>query len=190
MPSSAKYRAALTVEEVLDMPENSDIDHSEVIKRAEKLPDINEESIVIPAEEHQEDIVLLSVKDDDDPDVVLKAVLYGLAEEQGSLKNLRVRKENERKDTSHISLKRGTLLKYMSETLIQRQALRGHVENDIDIRGPRFREIFKMFLETISDTFDEVKIPTEYKEMFFHALQKKLEGWEDRAEKLVKAMQP
>ena len=43
-----------------------------------------------------------------------------------------------------------------------------------------------MFLETISDSFDEVKIPLEYKEMFFSSLAKNLEGWEQKAEKIVK----
>jgi len=168
------------------MPE---VDSSKLVQSPNSLPMVEEESVVVPAQEVQDDIVILSIKEDEDTDVVLKAVLYGLAEEQLSLRDLRVKKQNEGKDTSHISVKRGTLLKYMSETLIQRQALVGSSGGDIDIRGPRFREIFKMFLETISKTFDEVRIPAEYKEMFFPALQKNLEGWEDRAEKIVKAIQ-
>ena len=74
-----------------------------------------------------------------------------------------------------ISLKRGTLLKYMSETLLQRQALMGSV-GEIDLRGPKFREIFKMLLGIVSETFDEIKAPPEYKELFFHALSKNLDG--------------
>ena len=42
-----------------------------------------------------------------------------------------------------------------------------------------------MFFQTINDTFDEVRIPSEFKEMFFQRLTKNLEGWEDRAEKIV-----
>lgn len=168
------------------MPE---VDSSKLVQSPSSLPMVEEESVVVPAQEVQDDIVILSIKEDEDTDVVLKAVLYGLAEEQLSLRELRVKKQNEGKDTSHISVKRGTLLKYMSETLIQRQAIIGTGGGDIDIRGPRFREIFKMFLETISKTFDEVRIPAEYKEMFFPALQKNLEGWEDRAEKIIKAIQ-
>jgi hypothetical protein len=45
-----------------------------------------------------------------------------------------------------------------------------------------------MFLGVISDTFDEVRIPDEYKEMFFHALSRNLEGWEDKAEKMLKKL--
>jgi hypothetical protein len=77
----------------------------------------------------------------------------------------------------------------MSETLIQKQALSGNMGN-FDLRSPKFREVFKMFLTLISDTFDEVKIPSEYREMFFHALSRNLEGWEERADKIVKAMIP
>jgi len=77
----------------------------------------------------------------------------------------------------------------MSETLLQRQALTGYT-GEMDLRGPRFREVFKMLLNIVADTFDEIKAPAEYKEMFFHALSKNLEGWEERAEKLIKAMTP
>jgi hypothetical protein len=120
-----------------------------------------------------DDEICLAIKEDDVPDQVLKTVLWGLAEEQASLKSLRKKNGKDGKDTSYISLKRGTLLKYMSETLIQKQALSGNTGN-FDLRSPKFREVFKMFLTLISDTFDEVKIPSEYREMFFHALSKNL----------------
>jgi len=150
----------------------------------EALPDM---AVTLPAEEASADPICAAVLENDVPDVVLKAVIYGFAEEQASLRNLRQKKATEGKDSSGISIRRGQLLKYMSETLIQKQALMG-MTGEIDFRGPKFREVFKMFLETISDTFDEVKIPTEFKEMFFHALSKNLEGWEVKAEKVVKKM--
>jgi len=144
---------------------------------------------VSPPEELHDDEVCIAIRDDDTPDTVLKAVLLGLAEEQSSLRKLREKRSKDDKDTSFISLKRGTLLKYMSETLLQRQALMGTV-GEIDLRGPRFREIFKMLLNIVSETFDEIKAPPEYKEMFFHALSKNLDGWEERAERIIKAMTP
>lgn len=165
--------------------ENGDI--SNVVKSPEEgaLIDVS----VNPPEEFVDDDVCLSIRDDDTPCKVLKAVLLGLAEEQASLKNLRQKKQADGKDTSFISLKRGTLLKYMSETLLQRQSMAGG-SDEMDLRGPKFREVFKMFLSVISDTFDQVKIPTEYKQMFYHALSRNLEGWEERAEKIIKAMTP
>jgi hypothetical protein len=75
----------------------------------------------------------------------------------------------------------------MSETLIQRQALIGGA-GDLDLKGPKFREIIKMFLGVIAETFEGVKIPSEYKDLFFHALGKNLEGWEIRAEKILKTV--
>lgn len=171
------------------MPELDPSDIVEVpisIEQKSSPPAPLEDTAYVPAEEMDDDMIVLSIKEDDVPDSVLKAVLGGLAEEQASLKTLRQRKQNDGKDTSHISVKRGTLLKYMSETLLQRQALSGNREGELDLRGARFREIFKMFLQIISDTFDEVKIPAEYKEFFFQALSRNLEGWEDRAEKIAK----
>jgi hypothetical protein len=147
------------------------------------LPDMT----VMSPEEVTDDQICISIKEDDIADNVLKAIVYGMAEEQASLKTLRTKRQKEGKDTSGVSLKRGMLLKYMSETMIQKQALMG-VAGDIDLHSPKFREVFKMFLETISDTFDEVKIPSEFKEMFFHALSKNLEGWENRAESAIRMM--
>ena len=147
---------------------------------------------LVPSCEHEiaNDEICLAIKEDEVPEAVLKAVLYGLAEEQASLKNLRVKRSRDPdKDYSGISLKRGMLLKSMAETELQRQALSGG-NGELDLRGPKFREIFKMFLGLISDTFDEVKIPPEYREMFFHALSRNLEGWEERADKALKAMVP
>lgn len=165
------------------------IDQSRAIEKPEKvaIPASLVEIAVTQPEELVDDEICLAIKEDELPDTVLKAVILGLAEEQLSLKQLRKRKESENKDSSYVSMKRGTLLKYMSETLIQRQTLTGYT-GELDLRGPRFREVFKMLLNTISDTFDEVKIPEEYKGMFFHALSKNLEGWEERAEKLIKKM--
>jgi hypothetical protein len=147
------------------------------------------EVTVTQPEELIDDEICLSIKEDEIPDAVLKAVILGLAEEQLSLKTLRKKKQGEGKDSSSISLRRGTLLKYMSETLLQRQALTGFT-GEMDLRGPRFREVFKMLLNIVADTFDEIKAPAEYKEMFFHALSRNLEGWEECAEKLIKAMTP
>jgi len=140
-------------------------------------------------EELADDEICIAIREDEVPDTVLKAVLWGLAEEQSSLRVLRQNKQGEGKDTSYISLKRGTLLKYMSETLLQRQALVGS-STEFDLKGPKFREVFKMLLGIISDTFEEINVPPEYKEMFFSALSKNLEGWEIRAEKVLKAMTP
>jgi hypothetical protein len=161
----------------------------DVIKDSSNLPTVLAPTD-IQAIELLDDDICVSIRDDDDADAVLKTILYGMAEEQAALKNLRQKKGREDKDTSHISIKRGTLLKFMAETNLQRRALNAPTVGEFDLRGPKFKEIFKMFLEVISNTFDEVKIPYEYKEMFFHALSKNLEGWENRAEHVIKAMSP
>ena len=142
----------------------------------------------IQAVEVLDDDICSSIKEDEEPDNILKATLYGLAEEQASLKTLRQKKTKEDKDTSMISLRRAMILNFVADATLRRQSLSGQVITDFDLRGPKFREVFKMFLEVISNTFDEVKIPFEYKEMFFHALSKNMEGWESRAEHIVQAM--
>jgi hypothetical protein len=74
----------------------------------------------------------------------------------------------------------------MSETLIQRQALIGG-SGEIDVRGPKFREVVRLFLEMISDTMNEVNIAPEYKDVFFSALKQKVDGWESKVEKILKS---
>lgn len=177
MPTQ-KSQENMDLESVIETPQDPDSISASLV-----------EVTVTQPEELADDEICLAIKEDEVPEAVLKAVILGLAEEQNSLKILRQKKQNEGKDSSFVSLKRGTLLKYMSETLLQRQALTGFT-GEMDLRGPRFREIFKMLLNIVSETFDEIKAPVEYKEMFFHALSKNLEGWEERAEKLIKAMTP
>jgi len=160
---------------------------SDVIREPGSIAENLADSSIINPEEMADDQICVTIREDEVPDNILKAVLWGLAEEQSSLKVLRVKQQREGKDSSHISIKRGTLLKYMSETLLQRQSLHGS-SDEIDFKGPKFREVFKMFLQTISDTFDQVKIPVEYREMFFHALSKNLDGWEKKAEGAVKKL--
>lgn len=177
----------INLDDIIRLPD----DHSDIIREPSAYTDapanVPAETVILPPEVESEDNICVAVRDDELPEQILKAVIWGFAEEQASLKDLRKKRGKDGKDTSYISLKRGMLLKYMSETLIQKQALLG-ATGEIDLRGPKFREVFKMFLEIISQTFDEVKIPAEYREMFFHQLSKNLEGWEERAEKAIKAM--
>lgn len=179
MPDNSNIVSNISLEDVISPPKGDMI-----------IPTNLADMVPSPMDDIANDEICLAIKEDEVPETVLKSVLYGLAEEQAALKSLRVSRSKEGgKDYSSISLKRGMLLKSMAETELQRQALSGG-SGEIDLRGPKFREIFKMFLGLISDTFDEVKIPPEYREMFFHALSRNLEGWEERAEKVIKAMTP
>ena len=179
MPNDLTLSEVLDANAVVEQPKSGD----------RQLDNFDyENTVVVPPQEVNDDIITVTIRDDELPDAVLKAVLLGLAEEQQALKNARVKKEKKGEaDVTRLCLSRGTLLKYMSETLIQRQALIGGA-GDLDLKGPKFREIIKMFLGVIADTFEEVKIPAEYKDLFFHALGKNLEGWENRAEKILKTV--
>ena len=178
------------------MPEPTDLTVSnldleniiEQPRETHQLDNVNyEDTVVVAPQEVNDDVITLTIRDDELPDAVLKAVLLGLSEEQQALKDFRIQKSKEKKDVSRFCVQRSTILKYMSETLIQRQALVGGT-GELDLKGPKFREIIKMFLGIIADTFDEVKIPSEFKDMFFHTLSRNLDGWENKAEKILKKM--
>ena len=179
----------LDLNNIVEQP-TSRLDQGLIVNEPSESPanqHISEDAIMVPPEEVNDDIITLTIRDDELPDAVLKAVLMGLSEEQQALKDLREKKAKENKDISHLCIKRGTLLKYMSETLIQRQALVGG-SGEIDLKSPKFREIIKMFLGIVAATFDEVKIPSEYRDLYFQALSLKMEGWEQKAEKILKTI--
>jgi hypothetical protein len=75
----------------------------------------------------------------------------------------------------------------MSETVLQKMELQ-QTDVSLDLKSPKFREVFKILLQTIAETFDQVRIPVEFKEMFFHQLSKNLEGWEEKAMRAVRNM--
>jgi hypothetical protein len=155
---------------------------------AQQVESVNyEDTVIVAPQEPNEDLIALAISNDELPDTILKNVMLGMAEEAHAVKTYRREKSKEKKDVSNIALRISTILKQISETEIQNQALKSG-SGDLDLRSPKFREIIKMFLGIIADTFDEVKIPLEYKNMFFGAMQRNLDGWELKAEKMLKKM--
>jgi hypothetical protein len=167
----------------------SEIDINDIVERPGLTEPVTVDfnGSVIEPQEVNDDIIAGAIRDDDLPDAILKAIMTGMADEQYALLKLRLQKEKEGKDVTRMCTSRGALLKYMSETLLQRQALVGG-SGELDLKSPKFRAIIKMFLDIVKDTFDEVKIPIEYRDLFFHALGHNLEGWEHKAEKIVKSI--
>ena len=165
-----------------------DIDFSEIIDEgvAEAIHPVGSlEDVDVPTVTDEEDGICKALEEDNTLEDVYKSVLWGFAEEQRALRDYRITKEKSGKDIVMTASKRSQVLKYMVEALrIKTEILSDH--GSLDVRGPKFRAVFKMFLDIVSETFDKVGIPAEYKEMFFHALSKNLDGWEERAEKIIK----
>jgi hypothetical protein len=169
----------------------SELDLNNIVEQpreAHQVESVNyEDTVIVSPQEPNDDLIALAITNDELPDTILKHVMLGMAEEAQAVKSYRRAKSKENKDVSNISLRLSTILKHLSETEIQNQALKGGT-GDLDLKSPKFREIIKMFLGIIADTFEEVKIPPEYKSMFFSTMQRNLEGWEIRAEKILKKM--
>ena len=168
------------------VPTPSEVDPNEIVERPREQQSVTTiDCNDVVSQEVNDDIITVTIREDELPDSILKAIMLGFAEEASVLHKVRLQKEKENKDVSRLCISRATLLKYMSETVIQRQALVGG-SGELDLKSPKFREIIKMFLKVISETFDEIKVPAEYRDMFFHALGQNLEGWETKAEKIIK----
>jgi len=175
-----------------DMPSPEDIVEAPVGK-AVVVP----EDVILPlvptatsgdVEQIEEDYIYRTVKEDENPDTILKSIMEGFAEEQFALRTYRRQQQQKGKSIIDVSGKRGQILKFMSETIIDRKALTGPTD-ELNIRGVKFKEVFKLFLDTIANTIEEVKVPSEYRDLFFQRLSKNLEGWEDKAEKIIKAIE-
>ena len=189
MPADSPESETITLtntEQGTAVSENAIVETSQ--EAAQQVESVNyEDTVVVVPQEPNEDLIAQAITNDELPDTILKNVMLGMAEEAHAVRTYRREKSKEKKDISNISLRISTILKQISETEIQNQALKGGT-SDLDLRSPKFREIIKMFLGIIADTFEEVKIPEEYKNMFFGAMQRNLEGWELKAEKLLKKM--
>lgn len=166
----------------------------DAIKKPERsgLPERYKDSQVMDSGHLSADLVvnnsiLNSIENNNSADEILRSIMVGFAEEQYSLKDLRTDPKNKDKDTSHISVKRGTLLKYMSETILHRQNL-SITADDLNIRGRKFKEVFKLLLDMIKESFNELNMPQEQVDIFFQTFFQKMEGWEEKADKVIKSL--
>jgi len=132
----------------------------------------------------RDDIVNAVVRRDDSASV-LHALKERIARSAAALEFLRLEQQ-----------KRGTYNKELSQ-LISRQisALKDIANIELDIRklgvdaldlsNPRLQEVFKLLIDTFRDAAKEVLAPAEF-DLVWNKLETALEGWEEKADSLVR----
>lgn len=132
-----------------------------------------------------DDILLESIRDGDPVSTILNHVLMEIAEEVCYLKAYRNSGWDAETDFSDISAKRIRSLKSLVESLVEKEKLKNSKDTGkVDFHSKNFENVFVHFLEVIKETFEKVKIPSQYTSIFFAQLGKDLDGFEKEAEKI------
>src|SRR4030042_6543578 len=105
-----------------------------------------------------------------------------VAREAAALVYQRVVLEKMGKDITQISGRRIDALKKIAD--IEMEMLKIGFDH-IDVRSEKFQKVFKMWIETIQSVAEQVLSPEEL-DLFFNRLSTEMEGWEDKAEDLVR----
>jgi hypothetical protein len=113
---------------------------------------------------------------------VLQRVKEEVAREAASLHFTRIEEEKYGKDTSQMSSRRIGALREVASIELEIKKLG---VASIDLKGERFQKVFKYLIDCIREAVEEVSTP-EQLDLIFNRLETKLEGWEDRAQDIVK----
>jgi len=117
-----------------------------------------------------------------DPMVLLSSLKAEVAREAASLHYQRVQDEKLGKDTTRISGRRIDALKKIADIEME---MRKIGFDQVDVHSEKFQRIFKLWIETMRLVAEET-LPPELLDLFFNRLQSEMDGWEEKAENLVR----
>jgi isopropylmalate/homocitrate/citramalate synthase len=112
----------------------------------------------------------------------LQALQLEIAKEAASLLFSRIDIEKYGKDSTQVSSRRIAALREVAsiELEIKKLGVAG-----IDLSSERFQRVFAFFIETLKEAASEV-LTTEQLDLLFNRLETKLDGWETKAQDLVR----
>lgn len=117
-----------------------------------------------------------------DPLLIMSTIKAEVAREAAALGYQRLLLERNGKDITAVSGRRIDALKKIADMEID---MRKMGIDHIDIRSVKFQMIFKLWVEMIRVTAEEVLDPKQL-DLFFNRLTTEMEGWEEKAEELVR----
>ena len=113
---------------------------------------------------------------------VLQKIKEEVAREAAALHFARIEEEKYGKDTSQMSSRRINALREVASIELEIKKIGIAM---IDLKSERFQKVFLHLIETIREAAQEV-LPSEQLDVLFNRLETKLEGWEDRAQDLIR----
>lgn len=117
-----------------------------------------------------------------DPIATLAMVKAEVAREAAALAYQRALNEMTGRDISQVSARRIDALKKIADIEIEQRKM-GF--DSVDVHSEKMQRIFKLFVEIVGEVAAETLNP-EQLDLFVNRLTTAMEGWEDKAEELVR----
>ena len=150
-------------------PTTSDLEyHAAMVE--EKAKFIDNDPVVNASQKHT------------DPLSMLAYIRTEVAKESSALHFQRLENEKHGKDTSQISTRRIDALKKIADIELELKKLGADV---IDVHSEKFQLIFSIWIQIIREIAEDT-MSAEQLDLFFNRLTTKMEGWEERAEEVLR----
>lgn len=133
------------------------------------------------AEFIESDVVVRSTSERKEAIELLHHIKLQIAQEAAALHFQRIESEKYGKDTSQTSSRRISALREVASIELE---IRKMGVQMLDLNSERMQKVFQMLIETFRDVAQEVLDPQQL-DLLFNHLETAMEGWEERAERLL-----
>lgn len=128
------------------------------------------------------DPIVTSIQGNRESTERLQKLQLEIAREAASLHFSRIDIEKYGKDSTQVSSRRIAALKDVASIELEIKKIG---QAAIDLKGERFQKVFGFLIDSLKEAASEV-FDSEQVDMLFNRLLTKLDGWEDRAQDLVR----
>jgi hypothetical protein len=129
-----------------------------------------------------EDPVVKTLSGKPDSANLLSSLRMEIAKEAAALHFQRIESEKHGKDTAQTSTRRIDALTRIAHIELEIKKL---APDTLDVRSEKFQKVFSMFIEMMRESAKETLAP-EAIDMFFNRFGGMMDGWEDKAENLIR----
>lgn len=129
-----------------------------------------------------EDPVVKTLSGKPDSASLLATLRTEIAKEAASLHFQRMEAEKYGKDTAQTSTRRIDALTRIAHIELEIKRL---APDSLDVRSEKFTKVFNMFIEFLRECAQET-MPPETIDLFFNRFSTMMEGWEEKAESLIR----
>lgn len=130
----------------------------------------------------ESDPIYTSIGKIEEFETTLQRIKLEIAREAASLHYQRIETEKKGKDTSHVSAKRIDALERIAKLELK---LRQADKDSISLSGEKIQKIFLLWVETMREIASEVLRPEEM-DLFFNRFATAMEGWEEKAQNVLR----
>jgi hypothetical protein len=129
-----------------------------------------------------EDPVVKALTGKIDSATLLSTLRAEIAKEAAALHFTRMEAEKYGKDTAQTSTRRIDALTRIAHIELEIKKL---APDSLDVRSEKFQKVFNMFIEFLRECAQET-MPPETIDLFFNRFSTMMEGWEEKAESLIR----